>query len=44
MRRWQVFEGQVVIAEQADKIVGFVAFDAVELDAFYGLPEYQDKG
>jgi len=44
IRRWQSFEGQIVVAEQAGKIVGFAAFDSVELHALYVLPAYQDQG
>lgn len=44
IRRWRLFEGQIVVAEQADKIVGFVAFDSVELHALYVLPKYQGQG
>lgn len=44
IRRWQSFDGQIVVAEQAEKVVGFVAFDDVELHALYVLPEYQGRG
>ena len=42
--RWRSFEDQVLVAEQRGTIVGFVAFDDVELHALYVLPKYQGQG
>lgn len=42
--RWRSFEDQVLVAEHGGRIIGFVAFDDVELHALYVLPNYQGQG
>lgn len=42
--RWQIFSGQILVAEEENVLVGFVAFDTEELHALYVLPEYQGRG
>lgn len=37
--RWQAFGGQLWVAEDDDRPIGFVAFDADEVHALYVLPE-----
>ncbi len=44
IERWQEFQGQVLVAEDGDAAIGFVAFDETELHALYVLPGYQGKG
>jgi GNAT superfamily N-acetyltransferase len=43
-RRWRSFRGQVVVAEESGRIVGFVAFGEQELDALYVHPERWGRG
>jgi GNAT superfamily N-acetyltransferase len=43
-RRWRSFGGQVVVAEESGRIVGFVAFGEQELDALYVHPERWGRG
>jgi GNAT superfamily N-acetyltransferase len=43
-RRWEAFEGQVVIAEEDGRPVGFVAWDDEELSALYVLPDGWGRG
>jgi GNAT superfamily N-acetyltransferase len=42
--RWRAFPGQILVAEEACQVVGFVAFDESELHALYVLPEHQGAG
>lgn len=42
--RWRSFPGQILVAEQAGEIVGFIAFDETELQALYVLPKYHRQG
>lgn len=44
LRRWQAFVGRVIVAEDAGRVVGFVAFDDRELHALYVLPAYWSRG
>src|SRR5258708_1756595 len=43
-RRWRSFDGQVVVAEESGRIVGFVAFREPELNAPYVHPEGWGRG
>jgi GNAT superfamily N-acetyltransferase len=42
--RWQTFAGRLVVAEDAGRIVGFVAFDRRQLHALYVLSAYWGQG
>lgn len=43
-RRWRSFGGEIVVASDAGRVVGFAAFDATELHALYVLPERWGSG
>ena len=43
-RRWEAFDGQVLIAEEDGRAVGFVAFAGEELSALYVLPDRWGRG
>jgi len=42
--RWRTFAGRIVVADEVGLVVGFAAFDDVELHALYVLPERQGRG
>jgi GNAT superfamily N-acetyltransferase len=44
IERWRTFPGRVLVIEDYDTIIGFVAFDECELHALYVLPGYQGTG
>lgn len=44
VRRWRDFQGELLVAELAGALVGFVAFDATELHALYVLPAHWGSG
>ena len=43
-RRWRTFGGDLVVAEDADRLVGFAAFAGAVLHALYVLPAYWGQG
>jgi GNAT superfamily N-acetyltransferase len=42
--RWLAFPGEIVVAEAHGQVVGFVAFDDVELHALYVTPSSWQRG
>jgi GNAT superfamily N-acetyltransferase len=42
--RWRAFPGAIVVAEVNGQVVGFVAFDDVELHALYVAPSHWRSG
>ena len=43
-RRWGSFEGTVTVAEEAGRVIGFIAHGDQQLHALYVLPEFWDRG
>jgi GNAT superfamily N-acetyltransferase len=43
-RRWRTFGGEIVVAEEGHRLVGFVAFAGAVLHALYVLPPYWGRG
>jgi GNAT superfamily N-acetyltransferase len=43
-RRWEAFDGEVLIAEEEGRAIGFVAFAGEELSALYVLPDRWGRG
>jgi GNAT superfamily N-acetyltransferase len=44
LARWQGFSGQIIVAEEDNAVIGFVALDESELHALYVLPNCQGRG
>jgi GNAT superfamily N-acetyltransferase len=44
MRRWEAFAGDVLVAEEDGRAVGFVAFEGEVLSALYVLPDCWGRG
>jgi len=42
--RWRTFSGQIWVAEDQGRVIGFVAFDGTQLYALYVLPDCQGRG
>jgi GNAT superfamily N-acetyltransferase len=43
-RRWEAFSGEVLIAEEDGRAVGFVAYEGEVLSALYVLPDRWGRG
>ena len=44
VERWRSYHDQVLVVKQEGTIIGFAAFDQVELHALYVLHQYQGQG
>ncbi len=42
--RWSAFPGEIAVAEEDGRLVGFAAYDARELYGLYVLPSHQGRG